>query len=331
MLTADVAFEGWTTESWQRFLQLWQGERKEGPKGGLVLVHDGARVLKMIHTRRGRLQQGMPFSTDLASLAKEHGASWALATHRGGLDELMERFGARLGRSDNLTAQTLLLLSIVRELINEGAILPWPQPLQGVPLPTAPMVERTTDLLCADGHALGIGIFDQGKLHTLAVARRRGAGFDLLGGPEPLHAHMGLLSGDFRRDYRFVAQAIEAAYAPLSLGCFAELNVFRDLLRDPTPGAWSRAVAVREVVLSPVPLAIGVALGVDGARVAADSMQRAFARVDTFGLFAPMLQMARKLIEPGPGEGKVTEALGFNPLAVVRALLAKNATPDLVE
>ena len=323
MLTADVAFEGWTTESWQRFLRLWQGERKEGPRGGLVLVHDGARVLKMIHTRRGRLPQGMPFSTDLETLAREHGASWALATHRGGLDELMERFGSRLRREDNLTAQALLLLSIVRELINEGAILPWPQPLKGVPLPTAPMIERTTDLLCADGHTLAIGLFDDGKLHTFAAMRRRGVGFDLIGGPEPLYAHIGLLSGDFRRDYRFVAQAIEAAYGPLSLGCFAELSVCRDLLRDPTPGAWSRAVAVREVVLSPIPIAIGLALGVDGARVAADSMQRAFARIDTFGLLAPAIQMARKLIEPGPGDGKVTEALGFNPLEIVRALLAK--------
>ena len=324
MLTADVAFEGWTTESWRRFLHMWQGERKAGPKGGLVLVHDGARVLKMIHTRRGRLVPGFPFSTDLAALASEHGASWVLATHRGGLEEIMERFGARLRREDNLTAQALLVLAIVRELIHEGAILPWPQPLSGVPLPTPAMVARTTDLLCADGHALAIGLFDEGKLHTFAVARRRGAGFDLIGGPEPIYPHMGLLSGDFRRDYRFVAQAIEEAYAPLSFGCFAELTVFRNLLRDSTPGAWSRAAAVREVVLSPVPLAIGVALGVDGARVAADTMQRAFARLDTFGLVAPVLQMARKLIEPRPGEGKVSEALGFNPLEVVRALLAKN-------
>ncbi len=323
MLTADVAFEGWTTQSWRRFLEMWQGDREAGPKGGLVLVHDGARVEKMIHTRSGRLVPGLPFSGDLAALASEHGASWALATHRGGLDELMERFGARLRREDNLTAQVLLLLSIVRELINEGAILLWPKPLSGVPLPTAPMVARTTDLLCADGHALGIGLFDEGKLHTLAVLRRRGAGFDLVGGPEPLYAHMGLLSGDWRRDYRFVAEAIEQTYAPLSLGCFAELGVFRELLRDPTPGAWSRAVAVRDVVLSPVPIAIGVALGVDGARVAADSVQRAFARFDTFGLVAPVLEMARKLIEPGPGEEKVTKSLGFNPLVVLRSLLAR--------
>jgi hypothetical protein len=323
MLTADVAFEGWTTQSWCRFLAMWQGDGRQGPKGGLVLVHDGTVVEKLIHTRRGRLAPGMPFSGDVAALAREHGASWVLATHRGGLDELMERFGARLRREDNLTAQGLLLLSIVRELINEGAILPWPQPLSGVPLPTAPMVARTTDLLCADGCALGIGLFDEGKLHTLAVLRRRGAGFDLVGGPEPLYAHMGLLSGDWRRDYRFVAEAIEAAYAPLSLGCFAELGVFRELLRDPTPGAWSRAVAVRDVVLSPVPIAIGVALGVDGARVAADTVQRAFARLDAFGMVVPVLEMAKKWVVPAAGEGKVTRSLGFNPLEVLRSLLAR--------
>jgi hypothetical protein len=183
------------------------------------------------------------------------------------------------------------------------------------------MVERTTDVLCADGYALGLGLFDEGKLHTVAVLRRRGAGFDLVGGPEPLYARMGLLSGDWRRDYRFVAEAIEETYAPLSFGCFAELGVFRGLLRDPAAGAWSRAMAVRDVVLSPVPLAVGVALGVDGARVAADTLQRAFERFDAFGLVAPVLEMARNLLVPAAGESKVTQSLGFNPLEVLRSLL----------
>ena len=41
--------------------------------------------------------------------------------------------------------------------------------------------------------------------------------------------------------------------APLGFGCYAEAETFRALLVDGRPGAWGRAVAVRDVILSPLP------------------------------------------------------------------------------
>ncbi len=60
LLTSDVRFEGWTTEDWIRFVGLWQPratpEREPTrPRGGVIVVHEDGQVLKVLHTRRGRL------------------------------------------------------------------------------------------------------------------------------------------------------------------------------------------------------------------------------------------------------------------------------------
>ena len=186
MLTPDVRFEGWTTEDWMRFVRLWQPratpEREPTrPRGGVVAIHEDGQLLKLVHTVRGRLdptsaappasqadaralalRTGHPSA--LGDLARAHHASWALGLRLGALDEVMERFGARARRGDDITAQALQLVGIVREMMNEGAITSWPQRLRGLPVPTPALLRRTLDALCADGHAILLGLFDGGGL-----------------------------------------------------------------------------------------------------------------------------------------------------------------------
>src|SRR4051812_40434936 len=83
MLTTDVRFEGWTTEDWVRFLHLWKPRASPDveatrPRGGLFVIHDSARIQKLLHTKRGRLEAGGPWPVPLSELAREHGASWAI-------------------------------------------------------------------------------------------------------------------------------------------------------------------------------------------------------------------------------------------------------------
>ena len=61
MLTDDVRFEGWDVRDWQRLLSLFRrpGPRRgeaTGPSGGVIAVHDGGRLYKLLHTRVGRLE-----------------------------------------------------------------------------------------------------------------------------------------------------------------------------------------------------------------------------------------------------------------------------------
>lgn len=334
MLTADVRFEGWTTEDWRRFLQLFRPRASADreatrPRGGVIAIRDASdrgRVRKLLHTRTGRLDLPVADGTpplSLAELAERHHASWGLAMDVGALDEVMERFGARCRRTDDFLDQTLKLVAVVRELMHEGVIESWPQRLRGVPVPTAAMVERTLDTICADGRVICLGMFKDEDLYTALVARRRGRSFDLIAGPGELRPVIGLLSGDFRRDQRYVVRAVEDTYGPLSLGCFAEFDVFRELQMDARPGAWSRAVAVQDVILSPIPGAIALALGFDGVRVVAENVRALTSRFDVFGLVEPTLTSIRRRLGSAAGEHDVENALGFDPLAALRALLKR--------
>ena len=339
-----MRFEGWTTEDWLRFLRLWQpraAPEKEPtrPRGGVVVVHEDGEVLKLLHTRLGRLDPvaaaappgeagaralalsaGHP--TVLGTLASAHHASWALSMRLGALDEVMERLGARVRRGDDLTVQSLLLVSIAREMIAEGAITAWPQRLRGVPIPTPQIVRRTFDALCPDGRAMALGLFDADGLWTSFVARRRGPAFDVVAGPDELRPALGLLSGDWRRDYRHLARTVEERYAPLAFGCFAELSTFRALQTDGRAGAWSRAVAVRDVVIAPMPTAVGVALSFDSARYAVEGLKLLTGRIAPFAAIGPMLDAARSRVARRTNKD-VSALLGFDPLAALRALLQR--------
>jgi hypothetical protein len=344
LLTPDVRFEGWTTEGWLRFLSLWQPrgapERETvRPRGGLVIVHENGQLLKLLHTLNGRLdalgarapeehadsralalRAGQPSA--LSQLARIHHASWAMSMRLGALDEIMERFGARARRGDDLTSQALMFVGIIRELIGEGAIATWPQRLRGVPVPSPPVIHRTLDALCPSGRVVALGLFDSESLWTAFVARRRGTAFDVIAGPEELRAAMGLLSGDWRRDYRHLARAIEEQYAPIGFGCFAEVSTFRALQTDRRPGAWSRAVAVRDIVIAPMPLAVGVAIGFDSAHYALRGLGALTGRIPPLAPFIPWVGQARAKIADTTGKD-IAALLGFDPLALLRQLLER--------
>jgi len=344
VLTPDVRFEGWTTQDWIRFVRLWQpratpDREATRPRGGVIVVHEDGQVLKLLHTKQGRLDPAattpLPEQADaralalrngqpaaLAQVAKAHHASWVLAMRLGALDEVMERFGARARRGDDLTAQALQLVTIVRELIAEGAIASWPQRLRGLPVPTPHVVRRTMDALCPDGHAMALGLFDAEGLWVSFVARRRQGAFDVIAGPDELRPALGLLSGDWRRDYRHLVRAVEDRYAPLALGCFAEVTRFRALQTDGRPGAWTRAVAVRDVVLAPMPVAVGVGLGVDGTRYALRGLRVLTERITPLHALGPLVDAARARVAKATGKD-VGALLGFDPMAALRALLER--------
>jgi hypothetical protein len=331
MLAPDVRFEGFTHDDWVRLLELFRPHRREGkardperPRGVIIAVHEGDTLLKLLHSRVGRLRlddlaPDWPVSAE--ELARRHHAGTALCLERDALESVMEELGVRLRRDDDLTAQWLILLSLVQAQITAGRIQLWPNRLQGLPLPTKPMIDTTLDLVCPRGKTLLVGLFDGDELWTSVALRRNERGIDLVLGPDPLRGELGLLSGDFRRDHRHLARVVTERAGPLSLGCFAEYRTMLDLEVDPTPGAWALAVAVRDVVLHPVPAAMAVPLGIDAGRAAFSALREVATRLDPAGVFAPALGAIRDVAF---GDRKLEDVLGFNPLEVLRRLLSRD-------
>jgi hypothetical protein len=329
VLTADVRFEGFSATDWQRLLSMFRvvdppsdGDVK---MGGLVLVHDGPRIRKALHTRDGRVDpQTIRWPIDLADVASEMGVRWVWAFHTGALDELMERFGARTRRGDDALTQALTLFGAFRELLDEGAIGSWPRKLRNVPIPARAVVDRAIDGLVSPGKTMLLALYEHGELWTSLVLRRAAgspARFDAIVGPMLLRREMGFVSGDFHRDYRYLVAAVEALYGELSVGVHAEVSTVRRLITTAEAGDWARAVALRDVVLSPMPVMLSVPLSIDATRGAMQFAARAAKQIDPIGIVQPALRLIGKALPELPPAGG--SAPGFHPLEMLRKLLQR--------
>lgn len=334
MLTPDVRFESFTPTDWGRFLSVWRSQVAPSPtngtevaRGGLVVVHDGGRVRKVLHTIDGRIDpSSVGWPQPLEDVAREHRASWAWALHAGALEELMERWGARVRRGDDVLSQALHLFAAFRELLDEGAIQSWPRRLKNVPVPARAVVDRTIDAFVPAGRSAILALYDEGELWTAIVLRRSAqlapARFDVISGPSELRRAMGLVSGEFRRDYRHLVDAVEALYAPPSIGLHAEVATFRALVASARPGDWARAVALRDVVVSPMPRVLAVPLGVDAGRGVVEVATRFAKQIDPIGIVQPLLQtIGQVLPQLPPTTGRASP--GFDVLDVLRRLMSR--------
>jgi hypothetical protein len=326
MLTPDVRFEGFGPTDWSRLLSLFRVEPAQlavpdgSPRGGLVLVHDGGRVRKALHTLDGRVDPHViPWPRPLADVAHDQKVLWAWALHAGALEELMERLGARVRRGDDALTQLLLGFGAFRELLEEGAIESWPRRLRNVPIPTRPVVDRAIDAVLPAGKSALLALYDRGELWTALIVRRATsspARFDAIVGPADIRREAGVLSGEFRRDYRHIASAVEARWGSLALGLHADVPRFRQLIAHAKPGDWARAVALRDVVLRPLPRVLALPLGVDATRGATELAQRLAKQIDPVGIVSPMLSFLGKALPDRP-EGSQS----FEPLSILRRLL----------
>jgi hypothetical protein len=348
VLTRDVSFEGFTHAQWVLLGRAFRPERSarrhpldEGrgeedgaagrPLGGLVAVTTGSTLRKLVSTRSGRIEvREQPWPEALEALASRHGARWAAELSAGALDEVADRFAERLSRGQDLLGQALELFSILRELEAERAISVWPVRLADMPVPSERALRRGLELLCPNDRALVLGVFDQGELATCLVARHRDGGFDRIVGPDDLRHEMGLLSGDFRRDFRHLASAVEARIAKVAVGCYGELATFQKLSAAEAPGAWAAAVAAREVVVSPVTPGAMLPLGLDAGRVAFRELRSLASRLGASEWLAkegPLAQAIAGMERPVWLDRDLKEFLGFDPLRLLGGLFSKSEEP----
>jgi hypothetical protein len=329
VITQDVSFEGFTATDWQRLAEVFRAPghgdasrtEAQGTRGGVVAITTGNRLRKLVHTQRGRLDiESAAWPMKLPELAGRYESAWAVELSAGALEELVERFSERLRPTQQYLEQALELARALRELEAEGLIAMWPRRFADIPVPGSRVIGTALDMLCGEGRTVALGVFRHGELYTGLVARRRGLGFDRIVGPDELRAQMGLLSGDFRRDYRHFAAAAERNVGPLSLGVFGELLSFQSLAKDPAPGAFALAVASRELLISPVSPALALPLGLDVGRVAFAGLRGLAERFGAGGALSPMLGRAEAFVSRD-----LSALLGFDPWAALVGLFERDS------
>lgn len=332
MLSDDFRFQGFDTEAWLNLLSLFSraegvGSRERNaeagagpaPRGTLVVVVDEAqRPLAALLTGRGAVQLGDEADLgDLATLCDRQGAERIVLVREGAIEELTERAAERIRYDMDYVTQWLTLLAVARELEDQGLLRVWPSRSR-LPLPTPGMIRRALDLLLPDERVLVVAIWEGSELWTAFALRRRDGELDTLVGPERLLEWAGPLGGDYRRDQRAIRRAVEDALGPVHLGLFAQRQWIEFLLRDPSPGAWARAIALREVIISPAPSYVHVAMSADAARAVGRRARDWLGGLDVLGYLSPAAQFARSHVSR---IGSVTETLGFNPLQALASRL----------
>jgi hypothetical protein len=321
MFSADVQVLDFTAQDWLRLPDLFRppGVVRTGPDpGGILAVRQGERIVKVASTVRGRLPPPWAGQATAAELAREHGASFALVLTTVGLEQLGDRFARRMSRGQSFYEHVEAFVGGLRELEQEGELELWPSPLSEWPVPTERAFTSALDLVCPDGKSLVLGAFDDGELYTAVCLRRKGSAFDMVMGPDRLRRDMGLLSGDFSRDYRYLGAAAQARIGPVAVGCYAQLDTFRYLAAETQPGAWATAVAARDVVLTPVTPGLAVPLGVDAGRAALSFAKGLAERFGVLGSLrgttslVPALGRAYAYVQ-----NDVQRYLGFDPWRVL--------------
>jgi hypothetical protein len=325
MFTPDCQVFDFDAQDWLRLPDLFrQAAPTKSPGvrtgGGILAVRDGQRIVKVTSTLRGRLPPPASGHASAEALAAEHDGTFAVVLSITALEQFGDRFAQRLSRGQLFHAQMEAFVEAMRELEREGEVELWPTPFSQWPIPTERAFASALDLLCPDGKCMVVGAFDGGELYTALCLRRRGSAFDAIMGPDRVRQDMGLLSGDFSRDYRYLGAAVEARLGPVAVGCYGELSTFRSLAREPGPGAWASAVAGRDIVLTPVTVGLAVPLGVDAGRAALSMAKGLVSRLGIFGgVTAPSTFGIGARIERAYAlvEGDVRRYLGFDPWRVL--------------
>jgi hypothetical protein len=322
MLSSELRVTGFDPASWSRLLSLFGAgveQASAAQRGTLVVVVDehGAACAAFV-TQRGPIPiASYTGRAELAQLCEQLGAPRAIVVKLGAIEELTERAVPRVLGSDNYAAQWLGLLTTARELEREGALYFWPERSR-LPLPSPPVLARTLDTVLPDERSLLAVLWEDSVLWTALLLRRRAGEIDLVAGPEFVLDVVGPLGGDYRRDHRAVSRAVSDAVAPVHIGIYAQRSRFERLLRNPEPGAWAKAVALREIIIDPSPAYVHVALTADAMRATARKTSEILGGLDFLSFAQPYARYAREQIMH---VASVTGLLGWNPLQVLASRL----------
>lgn len=320
MIAADFRFEGFDAKAFARILSLFSANRPEDEQraGMLVVVQSSSGVpcaafvigVGPVDVSDWDAAAG---PQQLDALCARHGVRRAVLIEEGAIEELTEGAAAAMPYDESYEHQWLAIVRATRKLEDEGAILWWPR-RSHLPIPTPAMLNRALDLVLPPNRTFVVAIWKDDALWTGFALERASSELCRVVGPDFLLDWAGPLAGDFRRDHRAITRAVSAAMSPVHLGVYAQREPLRALLRSAEPGAWARAVALRDMIIMPAAPYVHVALGADALRAAGKRTAEVFGGLDLASYVGPFASLASLARDRVSRVASLTQILGFNPL-----------------
>lgn len=319
MISADIRIEGFDARTWSNLAKLLVPINDKKTNTLVLIIDRDRNVVRALGSLPGAtLPVRYTGLAQLPELTTSTGYDTVWVIPLGALTSVAARASLRLDYSADYISQCLTFVRAFREAIDDGTIAVYPRRFSQIPIPTTGMLQRALDLLIPRDHAAVLGIYENQKTWASLVIRRGQSGIDLLAGPDLIAAWTGPLGGDWRRDHRVIVAAVEEHVAPVHLGLFCDRSVLKRLLQSSGSGHWAAATATRELVFSPNPTYVRVALAADAARSAARRSAQMLGGVDLGSRVAPFFNRLRGALSE---TRSISTILGFDPLAVLAALI----------
>lgn len=295
VLDPEVRFVGYGHADWQRLLELLRavvspsGDAVEGRRGaqsslvqdGLIAVRRGDELMKLVHTRSGRVPVGAQDRAlvgETRALAQHHGARWAMRLDAGALERVMDRLGREARSEDGLGHQLAALLEGWQAELAQGNIdFAWSEPpaswladgllgwvrsaAPGSLVPPLVRVARwAADRVCPASRTAFFAAFHGSQLWTCVIIRRGEQGVRAVLGPETVRRRLGSLSGHLEADHRALCRAIESPVEELHAACSVRYSALPSSANDHRWRGWRDALAKGGVVIDPRPPALAAPL-----------------------------------------------------------------------
>ena len=345
MLSERVEFRDFDGERLGNLSRLLPGVSRlvgPGPAGLIVLRRDG-RVVKVLHTHRGRLEPGPSAdATSLCEAATGVGARWAIAADLDALAAANEAASARLVLGCDPIELALEVARALSDQAAAGAFELWPPIFDGVRIPSRDDLERLFDTVLPTRSSALVYVFDGTDLFAEVICVRGARDITTIAGHDALRS--GQAPRRWREGYGQILDAARRELAPPSIGIFVARETLQRLLAPVQDGELPRALARRDLIFDPLPTWLAGPLGVLAARDVVEAGRRAgerlISRVRPDGLGAVIAgRVAGRLRRALPIErvgrtvdklrrtADLSELIGFDPF-VLGARLVELLRPD---
>lgn len=279
MLDADVRFEGFDSEDWTRLVELMRTRSGSEAEPGLLLVHDGTRVVKVLRTvGQAQTRPSDPWRPALDQLARNERVGWVVALDSGALEAWMSAIGARVGREHDAIDQLLIAWDEARRLALEGRLETWPASAGTLPVPSKNVVLAGLSLVCPPRESLLVAVWDRETLWTSVALRRSERGFDRIIGPDGMRADVEAVGPKPDVMWRRLISLVESRCGPVGLGIGADRSTWTQVMGASEAGSWAKAVATGKVKVEPLARGLALPLAVDVSRAALGVLRTAVGR-----------------------------------------------------
>ncbi len=279
MFSESIEFRGFDALRWARLARLIDDEhRRPLPPGppGVLLLRRGGRVVKALHTHRGRLPVAeLSVMETLHETARAISARWVISVDLDAVEAVVEEAAATFQVGGDLLDLALALGAAAERERDAGRLEIWPDLFEGVKQPSREALDKVFDIILPPRTSAMVYLFDGQELAAEIICARGPKEIVLIGGHEALET--GPPPRRWREDYRRLLEAAERTFGKPSLGVFMSLDSATALLqgRDELSGALAR----RDLILDPLPLWLAGPMGVVAVKSVVDVGLRAGAQI----------------------------------------------------